>query len=245
MHLVLDGDAAAAALAGGTVLGAATIAKLVINGNILGISGIVNGLCGVLVDGPEKAGPWGWRVAFASGFIAAGGLLRVVAPQTLQAIPVSMSWLRVLSAGALVGSGSSLGNGCTSGHGISGITRISPRSIAATAAFMATGALTASLSTASAAFTALSQAADAAGPPMQAATAITASAVLVGSIGLLTLCMYAASGHVGPSSRFDMIGMGVEFGAALAFGLALGISGMGRPEQVLCVSPTANIGVSI
>lgn len=162
MHLVLSSDAAVSALAGGAVLGVSTITKLVINGNILGISGIVNGLCGVLVE--PTSGPWGWRVAFTAGFLVAGAVLRAAAPQTLQALPDAMGWVRVVSAGALVGLGSSLGNGCTSGHGISGITRLSPRSIAATATFMATGILTASLSAASSAFTTTTATAEPAEP---------------------------------------------------------------------------------
>lgn len=46
------------------------------------------------------------------------------------------------AAGFLVGFGSRLGNGCTSGHGVCGVSRLSPRSIAATLTFIATGMLT-------------------------------------------------------------------------------------------------------
>jgi uncharacterized protein len=51
----------------------------------------------------------------------------------------------LLLAGLLVGIGTTLGNGCTSGHGVCGVARGSPRSLAATALFMATGMLTATL----------------------------------------------------------------------------------------------------
>ncbi len=44
-------------------------------------------------------------------------------------------------AGLLVGFGTRLGNGCTSGHGVCGMSRLSPRSIVATATFIATGAI--------------------------------------------------------------------------------------------------------
>jgi uncharacterized membrane protein YedE/YeeE len=47
------------------------------------------------------------------------------------------SFITVAAAGLLVGFGTKLSNGCTSGHGICGIARLSPRSIAATAIFMA------------------------------------------------------------------------------------------------------------
>jgi uncharacterized membrane protein YedE/YeeE len=50
-------------------------------------------------------------------------------------------WPIVVIAGLLVGFGTRLGNGCTSGHGICGIARLSPRSIVATATFMATAML--------------------------------------------------------------------------------------------------------
>ncbi len=45
----------------------------------------------------------------------------------------------LISAGLLVGFGTRLGNGCTSGHGVCGMARLSPRSMAATATFMALG----------------------------------------------------------------------------------------------------------
>lgn len=42
-------------------------------------------------------------------------------------------------AGLLVGIGTPFGSGCTSGHGVCGISRLSPRSLFATAAFMLAG----------------------------------------------------------------------------------------------------------
>ncbi len=48
----------------------------------------------------------------------------------------------LIVAGLLVGFGTRLGNGCTSGHGVCGMARLSPRSIAATATFMASAAAT-------------------------------------------------------------------------------------------------------
>jgi uncharacterized membrane protein YedE/YeeE len=46
-------------------------------------------------------------------------------------------WPLVIVAGLLVGFGTRLGGGCTSGHGVCGVARLSPRSIVATAVFMA------------------------------------------------------------------------------------------------------------
>ncbi|MCF5925226.1 YeeE/YedE family protein, partial [Xanthomonas perforans] len=48
----------------------------------------------------------------------------------------------VIVAGVLVGYGTRLGAGCTSGHGVSGLARLSPRSIVATTVFMLLGMAT-------------------------------------------------------------------------------------------------------
>lgn len=42
-------------------------------------------------------------------------------------------------AGLLVGIGTRYGSGCTSGHGVCGLSRLSPRSLVATLAFMGAG----------------------------------------------------------------------------------------------------------
>ena len=47
-----------------------------------------------------------------------------------------------MAGGLLVGFGVRMGSGCTSGHGVCGIGRLSPRSLAATCTFMATGIAT-------------------------------------------------------------------------------------------------------
>ena len=48
-------------------------------------------------------------------------------------------------AGLIVGIGTRLGSGCTSGHGVCGLSRRSPRSLAAVVTFMAVGAITAAV----------------------------------------------------------------------------------------------------
>jgi len=52
---------------------------------------------------------------------------------------VDAGTLGLVVAGLLVGVGTRYGSGCTSGHGICGLARRSPRSLAATAAFMLAG----------------------------------------------------------------------------------------------------------
>ena len=120
---------------GGILIGLAAVLLLLANGRIAGVSGIVGGLLS------RKPGDIGWRAAFVLGlwlgalvYWAARGALFDVA---LQATPAVM-----IVAGFLVGYGTRLGSGCTSGHGVCGIARFSPRSMVATAVFMASGIAT-------------------------------------------------------------------------------------------------------
>jgi uncharacterized membrane protein YedE/YeeE len=118
-------------LAGGILLGLASAIFILVNGRILGISGIVGGLL------RPKAGDVGWRIAFVLGMLAAPLLYLLVAgpvPATIDA-----GWGTMVLAGLLVGVGTRYGSGCTSGHGVCGLSRLSPRSLAATLAFMGAG----------------------------------------------------------------------------------------------------------
>jgi len=137
----------AEALAGGLVLGVATVGKLALTGRVLGVSGAVRGLA---------RGDWsGWRVAFVSGLLLGGAVAAGVAPGSAAFSPApppaSFTVARAALGGLLVGFGSALGSGCTSGHGICGLARRSPRSLAAVLTFMATGAVVARLTDAAAA----------------------------------------------------------------------------------------------
>lgn len=119
------------ALAGGVLIGAAASLLLMAAGRIAGISGILGG---VLM--PAR-GDVRWRVLFLAGLVSAGLIAALVMPESIGASPRSLPTLA--AAGLLVGVGTRLGNGCTSGHGVCGISRLAPRSIAATVVFMATG----------------------------------------------------------------------------------------------------------
>ncbi|MEY3489363.1 MAG: hypothetical protein RL655_931 [Pseudomonadota bacterium] len=123
-----------ASLAGGILLGLASALFILVNGRILGISGILGGL---LTLKPSEAG---WRVAFMLGMLAAPATLSWVAPPDLLSAPrIDASYALVVIAGLLVGFGTRLGSGCTSGHGVCGLSRLSPRSLVATGSFMAAG----------------------------------------------------------------------------------------------------------
>jgi uncharacterized protein len=123
-----------ASLAGGLVLGLATAMFILVNGRILGISGIVGGLFS------RRRNDAGWRVSFLLGLLTAPMLYAWFATPASPRIDASGPALVV--AGLLVGVGTRYGSGCTSGHGVCGLSRLSPRSLAATLAFMATGFLT-------------------------------------------------------------------------------------------------------
>ena len=121
-------------LAGGILLGLASALFILLNGRILGISGILGGLL------KRQPGDIGWRMAFVLGMLAAPLTLGLIAPAGLVSAPrIEASYLLVVVAGLLVGYGTRMGSGCTSGHGVCGLSRLSPRSMVATASFMAAG----------------------------------------------------------------------------------------------------------
>jgi uncharacterized membrane protein YedE/YeeE len=118
-------------LAGGVLLGLASALFILLNGRVLGISGIVAGL---LRPRPADSA---WRLAFVLGLLTAPAAYALVA--TLPAVRIDAGWGTLVVAGLLVGLGTRYGAGCTSGHGVCGLSRLSPRSLVATLAFMGTG----------------------------------------------------------------------------------------------------------
>ncbi len=124
-----------AALAGGLLIGVATTFMMIFSGRIAGVSGIVGGLI------PPRRHDMDWRLAFLSGLVGGGALLRVFYPEAFPAA-LTTPTATLVAAGLLVGYGARLGNGCTSGHGVCGIGRMSRRSLVATAVFLSTGMLT-------------------------------------------------------------------------------------------------------
>lgn len=81
-----------------------------------------------------------WRLAFIGGLLGAGIIAATVFPQAVH-FDMESGYPQALVAGLLVGTGTNLGGGCTSGHGVCGVSRLSPRSLVATGAFMASGFL--------------------------------------------------------------------------------------------------------
>lgn len=135
MEASMEGFTPWAALAGGTLIGLASLLLLLVNGRIAGISGILGGSL------EPKRGDLLWRVLFFFGLFTGGLVTLWWLPASL-AIRVDVSTPAVILAGLLVGLGTRIGNGCTSGHGVSGVGRLAPRSIVASATFVAAGMLT-------------------------------------------------------------------------------------------------------
>ncbi len=121
------------ALAGGILLGVASAAFILVNGRVLGISGILGGL---LVPKRSDAS---WRVMFLLGLLLAPATLSLLAPGLISAPRIEADNVAIVAAGLLVGLGTRYGSGCTSGHGVCGLSRLSPRSLVATLAFMVSG----------------------------------------------------------------------------------------------------------
>ncbi len=122
------------ALEGGALIGVSASLMLGFNGRVTGISGIVGGLVA------PTAGDVAWRALFTAGLVLGGVIAYALWPSAFTTSTASLG--TVLLAGLLVGFGTRVGNGCTSGHGVCGISRMSPRSLAATVTFIAAGALT-------------------------------------------------------------------------------------------------------
>lgn len=123
-------------LIGGLMIGLAASLFLLVNGRIMGASGLLGGL----VDGSGKSNR-AERAVFIAALILVPALAIAVtgsAPETHATHAPAI----LIAAGLLVGIGTRIGNGCTSGHGVCGISRLSQRGIVATILYLFSGALT-------------------------------------------------------------------------------------------------------
>lgn len=123
-------------LAGGLLIGLSATMLLLLNGRIAGISGIF----GRIVERRGAA----TDAAFVVGLLL-GPMAYSLAAGHAPVSTVTASTATLAVAGLLVGFGSRMGSGCTSGHGVLGLARLSPRSVAAVATFLAAGVLTVTL----------------------------------------------------------------------------------------------------
>ncbi len=123
------------AMVGGALIGLSATVMLVLHGRVTGISGILGQSLG-----PQEAAEDGcFRLWFLAGLLAGGVPFALFLPEKF-AMDLDRSTLALVVAGLLVGFGTRLGAGCTSGHGVCGVSRLSPRSIAATVTFIGVGA---------------------------------------------------------------------------------------------------------
>ena len=119
---------------GGAMIGVAALFLMLLNGRIIGMSGILSGL---LVKQPD----WPWRLAFVIGVMAGPFIFMAVTGALIERETV-MSGPLVYVAAFLVGLGTAVGAGCTSGHGICGLSRLSLRSFVAVVAFTVSAVIT-------------------------------------------------------------------------------------------------------
>jgi len=122
-------------LAGGLMIGGAAALFLLVNGRIMGASGIIGGLV-------DRSG-WNTaleRGAFLAGLLLVPGLFVLATGVPAQTNLTGNLWA-VIAAGLLVGLGTRLANGCTSGHGVCGISRFSLRGMVATVFYLLAGGI--------------------------------------------------------------------------------------------------------
>jgi uncharacterized membrane protein YedE/YeeE len=247
--------------AGGVGIGLVSTSLLYTFGKTLGVSGILGALVRALRYPSTE--PVYWQLSFISGMLAGGGILLAVPEQSaVFGLPLNQHWAVALVGGLLVGFGTRLGCGCTSGHGVSGLPRLSPRSLVNVAAFMGSGLLSAGLSRA--AFARPSLYPGGTSPLEQAATAtqwalgslfIVPLVVVLGVCAAVLSAAAAAAATAAPASKAaegaeaappsatptptsppqppSLPALVLVLLHGLAFGLALGLSGMCDPSKVL------------
>lgn len=125
-------------LIGGILIGLAAAMMLLGAGRIAGVSGITARATGI--SGGDMS------MTSALGFLAGLPLGALVIALTTNWEPAEFaSWPILVIAGLLVGFGTRMGSGCTSGHGVCGVSRLSQRSMLATATFIAAGIIAVAL----------------------------------------------------------------------------------------------------
>ncbi|WP_301751491.1 YeeE/YedE family protein [uncultured Erythrobacter sp.] len=119
-------------LIGGVLIGLAAALMLLGAGRIAGVSGIAARAFGLASGSQPRLGAWAFIIGLPLGAL-------IVISVTAASAPAFANPVTLVIAGVIVGVGTRLGSGCTSGHGVCGMSRLSQRSLVATATFMATG----------------------------------------------------------------------------------------------------------
>ena len=121
-----------AGLGGGILIGLAAAAMLLGVGRIAGVSGIAARATGISNSSLPQSSAWLFLIGLPLGALFVMSISGAMEPSFASPLYLAI-------AGLLVGAGTRLGSGCTSGHGVCGMSRLSPRSLVATATFMVTG----------------------------------------------------------------------------------------------------------
>eukprot|EP00242_Pyramimonas_sp_CCMP2087_P007096 CAMPEP_0198200898 /NCGR_PEP_ID=MMETSP1445-20131203/3792_1 /TAXON_ID=36898 /ORGANISM="Pyramimonas sp., Strain CCMP2087" /LENGTH=351 /DNA_ID=CAMNT_0043871065 /DNA_START=328 /DNA_END=1383 /DNA_ORIENTATION=+ len=211
------------ALIAGLAMGVAASGKLLLTGRVLGISGAFKGyLHGDL--------SW-WRTSFVGGMVlGALSLPSLLPPTAFDVIPATYTMERAVFGAFLVGIGSAIGNGCTSGHGISGISRLSVRSLAYTLTFMLAGIFAATL-TGTAASLGVGNVAATYTPPVMAALQPHLTLLAATMVALATAGLVGSRAKAG-STMEKAASLLTELTAGITFAIALGMSGMVKQTKV-------------
>ena len=123
-------------LIGGLMIGTAAALMLLGIGRIAGVSGLAARATGIERDGA----PWIVAALFTAGLMLGAAIFAALAGPAEARFAPDYGWL--VAGGLLVGFGTRMGSGCTSGHGVCGMSRLSRRSLSATAVFMGSAILT-------------------------------------------------------------------------------------------------------
>ena len=105
-------------------------------GRIAGVSGVFGSLLTLRLDRD-----FAWRAVFIAGLLGGAFLAAIAGLYDPASVVFPAKGLAAVASGFIVGAGTALGGGCTSGHGICGLSRLSPRSFAATTVFMLVAAI--------------------------------------------------------------------------------------------------------
>jgi YeeE/YedE family (DUF395). len=121
-----------AGLGGGVLIGLAAALMLLGAGRIAGVSGIAARAFGIASGSLSRSAAFAFIIGLPLGALIVISLSGAATPAFAGPLPLAI-------AGLIVGIGTRLGSGCTSGHGVCGMSRLSQRSLVATATFMITG----------------------------------------------------------------------------------------------------------
>ncbi|GAX13065.1 uncharacterized protein FisN_2Hh575 [Fistulifera solaris] len=237
-------------IVGGTLIGASAGTLLVLNGDIMGISGILsNSLLHPVKTLRDSKHHWRW-VWIASFSLTVNMYVYFINPQMAlrddrslaSDVPIP-SWPAHILGGLLVGIGTRIGNGCTSGHGICGISRFSLRSLVATCTFTGTAIFTQFVISPLRNWSAWTRFLRTSGTPYWHPWA---SALFTSAVCMVALVRPIPVPETVEDKKEQIVAQNKGLGAALSgmmFALGLSISGMTKTSKVhdfLCLSGFSN-----